>query len=75
MSKQHKSLNIQGKQQRAGWFFLAPAAIMIAIFSFWPMIQAFITSFTTGTGVNQKMADPIIYNYTRMFADRTFYVL
>ena len=45
---------------------------MIAIFSFWPMIQAFITSFTTGTGVNQKVADPIIYNYTRMFADRTF---
>ena len=72
MSKQHKSLNIQGKQQRAGWFFLAPAAIMIAVFSFWPMVQAFITSFTTGTGVNQKMADPIFYNYTRMFADRTF---
>ena len=36
------------------------------------MVQAFITSFTTGTGVNQKMADPIFYNYTRMFADRTF---
>ena len=72
MSKQHKSLNIQGKQQRVGWFFLAPAAIMIAVFSFWPMVQAFITSFTTGTGVNQKMADPIFYNYTRMFADRTF---
>ena len=45
---------------------------MIAVFSFWPMVQAFITSFTTGTGVNQKMADPIFYNYTRMFADRTF---
>lgn len=51
---------------------MAPAAIMIAVFSFWPMVQAFITSFTTGTGVNQKMADPIFYNYTRMFADRTF---
>lgn len=72
MSKQKKSLNIQGKQQRAGWVFLAPAAIMIAVFSFYPMVQAFITSFTTGTGVNQRMAEPLFYNYTRMFADRTF---
>ncbi len=72
MSKQRNGLNIQGKQQRAGWVFLAPAAIMIAIFSFYPIIQAFITSFTTGTGVNQKVADPLIYNYTRMFTDKTF---
>ena len=72
MSKQKKSLNIQGQQQRAGWVFLAPAAIMIAVFSFYPMVQAFITSFTTGTGVNQRMAEPLFYNYTRMFADRTF---
>lgn len=72
MSKTRKSLNIEKKQQRAGWYFLAPAAIMIVIFSFYPMIEAFITSFTTGTGINQKMADPVTYNYTRMLADKTF---
>lgn len=72
MSKNSKGLNIEGKQKRAGWFFLAPATLMIAVFSFYPMIQAFITSFTTGTGVNTKVADPINYNYTRMFADQTF---
>jgi lactose/L-arabinose transport system permease protein len=67
-------VGIQRKQQRAGWLFLAPATLMIAIFSFYPMIQAFFTSLTTGTGVNQKIADPITYNYTRMLADRTFKV-
>ncbi len=72
MSKTKKEMNIQAKQQRSGWIFLAPASIMIAVFSFYPMIQAFITSFTTGTGVNEKIADPIYYNYMRMFADRTF---
>lgn len=72
MSKTKKGMNIQAKQQRSGWIFLAPASIMIAVFSFYPMVQAFITSFTTGTGVNEKVADPIYYNYMRMFADRTF---
>jgi lactose/L-arabinose transport system permease protein len=74
LSKKNKSVGIQRKQQRAGWLFLAPATLMIAIFSFYPMIQAFFTSLTTGTGVNQKIADPITYNYTRMLADRTFKV-
>lgn len=72
MSKNKKGMNIQAKQQRAGWIFLAPATLMIAVFSFYPMIQAFVTSFTTGTGVNTKVADPLNYNYLRMFADRTF---
>lgn len=72
MGNRNKALNIQKKQERAGWYFLTPAAIMIAIFNFYPMVEAFITSLTTGTGVNQKMADPITYNYARMFSDETF---
>ena len=75
MSKNKKGMNIQAKQQRAGWIFLAPATLMIAVFSFYPMIQAFVTSFTTGTGVNTKVADPLNYNYLRMFADRTFFCI
>ena len=65
-------MNIQGKQQRAGWAFLAPATLMIAVMSFWPMIQAFLTSFKTGSSANMSWADPITYNYTRMFADKLF---
>lgn len=40
--------------------------------SFWPMIQAFIISFQTGAGKNTKFADPLTYNYSRMFQDSIF---
>ena len=54
------------RQRRAGWIFLAPATFLIAVMSFWPMIQAFIISFQTGAGVNTQFADPLYYNYARM---------
>ena len=37
----------------------APATIMIAIMSFYPMIRAFIISLQTGAGANMRFADPI----------------
>ena len=40
--------------------------------SFYPIIQAFITSFKTGSSANMKWAQPIVYNYTRMFSDKLF---
>jgi len=40
--------------------------------SFWPIIQAIITSFKTGSSANMQWAEPIIYNYKRMFQDQLF---
>lgn len=65
-------MSIKAKQERHGWYFLAPATIMIFVFSFWPMLQALITSFKVGKGVNLRTADPILTNYTNMFADSRF---
>ena len=67
-----KEANILAKQQRAGWIFLAPATLLIAVMSFWPMIQAFLTSFKTGPSANMSWSEPILYNYTRMFSDQLF---
>ncbi len=67
-----KGMSLNQKQSMAGWFFLAPATIMIAVVSFWPMIQAFITSFKTGSSANMVWAEPIFYNYKRMFQDQVF---
>jgi lactose/L-arabinose transport system permease protein len=67
-----KGKSVRAKERRAGWIFLMPATIMILIMSFWPMIQAFITSFKTGTGKNFRWADPWNYNYIRMFQDKMF---
>ena len=67
-----KGMSITGKQKAAGWMYLAPATILIFIMSFWPIIQAVITSFKTGSSANMKWANPLTYNYTRMFQDAVF---
>lgn len=72
MENKKKGMNIQAKQEAAGWLFLAPATLLIAVMSFYPIIQAIIMSFKTGSAASMKWADPFTYNYTRMFADKLF---
>lgn len=67
-----KGMSVTSKQHAAGWIFLAPATLLIAIMSFWPIIQAIIMSLKTGSSANMKWCEPIIYNYTRMFKDKLF---
>lgn len=72
MKNKKKGMSITGKQRVAGWIYLAPATILIFIMSFWPIIQAVITSFKTGSSANMQWANPFAYNYTRMFQDAVF---
>lgn len=72
MKNKKKGMSITGKQRAAGWMYLAPATILIFIMSFWPIIQAIITSFKTGSSANMQWANPLTYNYTRMFQDAVF---
>ena len=72
MKNKKKGMSITGKQRVAGWIYLAPATILIFIMSFWPIIQAVITSFKTGSSANMQWANPFAYNYTRMFKDAVF---
>lgn len=72
MKNKKKGMSITGKQRAAGWMYLAPATILIFIMSFWPIIQAVITSFKTGSSANMQWANPFTYNYTRMFQDAVF---
>ena len=67
-----KKMGLVAKQRAAGWLFLVLASAMIIVMSFYPMVQALITSFKTGTGKNFKWADPWNYNYIRMFQDKMF---
>ena len=72
MEKKKKGMTLAKKQLAAGWLFLTPATILIFIMSFYPIVQAFITSFKSGKGVNIKFADPLTYNYQRMLQDVIF---
>lgn len=63
---------VTAKQHAAGWLYLAPATLLIAVMSFWPIIQAIFTSFKTGSSANMQWAEPVVYNYMRMFQDQLF---
>lgn len=70
MVKKKKRMTLSGRDNLTGWVFLTPAAVLIAIMSFIPIIQAFILSFQTGTGTNTQFTG--ITNYVRMFQDQVF---
>lgn len=61
---------MKDKAQKRAWAFIVPGVILIVVFVFYPMIQAFVTSFQTGIGANLKFDG--IANYKRLLTDGTF---
>ncbi|NLL79912.1 MAG: sugar ABC transporter permease [Clostridiales bacterium] len=70
MKEKKKKFTLSQKHNATGWAFLTPAALLIVIMSFVPMVKALILSFKTGVGANMKWAG--LYNYARMFQDSVF---
>lgn len=65
-----RKMSLEKRHNLTGWVFLTPATVMIAVMSFWPMIQAFILSLQTGTA--NKLKFDGFSNYVRMFNDKVF---
>ncbi|MDR1948868.1 MAG: sugar ABC transporter permease [Spirochaetaceae bacterium] len=63
-------IRLSKKYARWGWFFISPAALLIFILSFYPMIQAFILSLQSGTGRALRFTG--LRNYVRLFQDEIF---
>ena len=70
MGDSKRKFSLSQKQSMAGWAFLTPAVILIAVMSFLPMIQALFLSFKSGVGANLRWAGAV--NYLRMFKDPVF---
>ena len=70
MDAKKKGMTLLAKQRAAGWVFLTPAALMIAIMSFYPMVRAFLISLQKGTGANMQFSG--FSNYQRILADKVF---
>ena len=68
MKNQKNGLN--PKLNRTAWLFIIPSLILIVAFVFYPMIQAFVTSFQTGVGNNLEFSG--LTNYKRLLTDTTF---
>jgi len=58
------------KNAAIGWSFVAIAAVMIFLFYFYPMIQAFIMSLQSGRGTNLTFVG--LENYARLLKDPVF---
>ncbi len=61
---------LERRIRRKGWLFILPATILIAIISFYPMVEAFLLSLQSGKGNNLKWAG--FANYTRLLKDKAF---
>ena len=66
-----RKLSQSKRYNLTGWGFLTPAALLIAVFSFYPMIKCLIYSFQKGATF-AKMEWYGINNYIRMFQDKVF---
>ena len=56
MKQKKAKMSLEKKHNLTGWAFLIPAALLIFIFCFYPMIQAIILSFTKkGSGFAGQM--------------------
>lgn len=70
MPLKKKPLSLERKYSRAGWNFVTPAALLIFVLSFYPMIQSFVLSLQSGLGNNLRFSG--IRNYMRLFQDEKF---
>lgn len=60
------------RRSLTGWMFLLPAAALIGVMMFWPMFQALLLSMQTGRGTALAFADPLWYNFARLWEDELF---
>ena len=65
-----KRLTMEKRRKLASWSFILPATLLIVSMSFYPMIKAFLLSFTKGFGKASEFVG--IYNYQRLFQDSLF---
>lgn len=65
-----KKHSVSNKLDRRAWLFILPSLVLIICFVFYPMIQAFLTSFQTGMANNTQFGG--IANYQRLITDSTF---
>ncbi len=65
-----KKASLEAKYRRAGWEFVLPAAILIFVLNFFPMIRAFFLSLQSGVANNLHFTG--LRNYIRLFQDERF---
>lgn len=70
--RKHRGLTVHQKQNLTGWAFLLPAALLIVIMSFYPMVRALLISFMRGKPTALVYSNPLTRNYQFMLKDTVF---
>lgn len=70
MKRSNKNRSLNRKLDRKAWIFIIPSIVLITLFVFYPMVQAFITSLQSGMGNDLSFAG--LANYKRLLTDSTF---
>lgn len=65
-----KITSLETRYKNIGWLFIWPAALLIFILNFYPMIQAFFLSMQSGLANNLHFTG--LHNYIRLFHDNNF---
>lgn len=63
-------MTLTKRKLAVGWSFILPAALLLVIFNFYPMLQAIVMSLQKGKGANVNWNG--LGNYARILKDRTF---
>jgi len=71
-SKPARLSAMERRRSLTGWAFIVPAAALIVLVNFWPMIQALFLSLKTGHGTKLHWAEPLWSNYSRLLQDDQF---
>ncbi len=71
-ASRRRRFGLERRRNLTGWIFLLPAAALILWMNFYPMFQALILSLKTGRGTRLNFADPLWFNYERLFSDEIF---
>jgi multiple sugar transport system permease protein len=74
MASGRKPPTLENRQNRWGWFFVAPGIVFFSIFSFYPILNAFWTSFFNKKLLSLKAPKFIGFqNYQRVLASEDFW--
>lgn len=74
MKHRPKSASLEARQNRWGWFFVAPGILFFSIFSFYPILNAFWTSFFNKKLLSLKAPKFIGFqNYERVLGSEDFW--
>ena len=68
--KRNNGTGINSKENFWGWSFVSISTLLIGLLVFYPMVQSFIMSLSSGKGNNLKFSG--LSNYIRLFSDATF---